>query len=308
MIVAAKSAKEIGDIISWINKKLHVARKQGEKLSINCLNSVGTYLISTEIDKGVKRKLGRKIKFNNDAIKDITVTGFPLLSEGSNAVIATTEGFEIDVSKLPDDCDKFIIGVEFRVSNKLINRFVERTYKIEPLKEEDEYWMHAAIKSPRLLQDIYNRGVDLTGVDVTVDVGIINDVKICVPKEVIKSLKITRQWIKEKERQKKEKLSWEHMKLQRGCGKKIEFKKIENLANYCSPSNFEKKFVMVEGPFKLEKCFSKKDYFEDIYFPTFPKVMGVVSRTDLNIENPAADGKLIYKKSEFKEGIVNMFA
>jgi len=157
------------------------------------------------------------------------------------------------------------------------------------------------------LNDIYNRGIKIEGVDVTVDVGIINDIKVSIPPEIIRSLEITGKWIKEHERQKKFKLSMDHLRLHKSA-KNIEYDKIDKLSKYCSPLKFKDSYLDISGPFIIDDCFSKKDYFDDFYFPTFPRVMGVINRTDLSIENPAKEGELIYKKTKFKKGIEDMFA
>ena len=49
------------------------------------------------------------------------------------------------------------------------------------------------------------------------------------------------------------------------------------------------------------------DFYEKLPFPTWPRSMKVVSRTDLNFENPTADGNLIYKKDSFAEEIGKIF-
>lgn len=303
----AKSVKEIGDTLNWINEKLKVTNILGKKFCINCIENQGLYEISVRIDQGIKRKLGRKLKFNSRLVNNVSILGFPILTDGSDASSLTPEGYEIDVNKLPDSCDAFIISVNFKILDSIIDRLVVRQSKREPLKEEETYWIHTALKSPKLLTDIYNRGIKIEGVDVTVDVGIINDIKLSIPPEIIKSLEITDKWIKEHERQKKIKLSMEHLRVHRGA-KNIEYDKIERLSSYCSPIKFKDSYLDITGPFIIDGCYSKKDYFEDFYFPTFPRVMGVINRTDLSIENPAREGKLIYKKTKFKRGIKDLFA
>ena len=42
-------------------------------------------------------------------------------------------------------------------------------------------------------------------------------------------------------------------------------------------------------------------------FPTWPKNVTVVSRTDLNLEKCAAEGVLVYKKAAFLESVAKVF-
>ena len=60
--------------------------------------------------------------------------------------------------------------------------------------------------------------------------------------------------------------------------------------------------------FRYDYCEPGKFYFDKLPISPIPATMKVITRTNLHKKRMAAEGKLIYKKKEFREGIVHMFA
>jgi hypothetical protein len=58
-------------------------------------------------------------------------------------------------------------------------------------------------------------------------------------------------------------------------------------------------FIEVKDDFHYSDCIRGVDIYGTLPFPTWPKSMKVVSRTDLNFDTPATNGTLIYKKGNF---------
>ena len=67
-------------------------------------------------------------------------------------------------------------------------------------------------------------------------------------------------------------------------------------------------FVDVKSPFRYSDCIRGKEFYDKIPFPTFPKTMKVISRTDLSLDKPAAEGRLIYKKKDLQDKISEVFS
>jgi len=62
----------------------------------------------------------------------------------------------------------------------------------------------------------------------------------------------------------------------------------------------------VEQDFRYHDCFRGVDYYA-APFPTWPKFMTVVTRTDLNLSKPAAEGFLEFNQKDFKTKINDIF-
>ena len=60
-------------------------------------------------------------------------------------------------------------------------------------------------------------------------------------------------------------------------------------------------------PFRYSDCIRGKELYDAIPFPTFPKSIKIVSRTDLSLDKPANEGRLIYKKKNFQKKISKIF-
>jgi hypothetical protein len=71
------------------------------------------------------------------------------------------------------------------------------------------------------------------------------------------------------------------------------------------PTRF-KNFVDITPPFRYHNSKQGTDFYD---FPgqVLPKAMTVVSRTDLNLQNPAREGKVIYKKRDLFSELDKIF-
>jgi len=80
-----------------------------------------------------------------------------------------------------------------------------------------------------------------------------------------------------------------------------EFKVLVDLESLFFPEEFSK-FVDVIKDFRYSSCYKGKEFFE-LPIPLIPKKMNVISRADLTLEKPAAEGTLVYKNSLFVDAI-----
>jgi hypothetical protein len=94
--------------------------------------------------------------------------------------------------------------------------------------------------------------------------------------------------------QQQQKYTGEEMKLLR------ELQELFNAARF-------RQFIDITEDFYYSDCVRGGEFYEQMPFPTWPKTMKVVSRTDLNFENPTAEGNLVYKKANFANEIGKIF-
>jgi hypothetical protein len=83
-----------------------------------------------------------------------------------------------------------------------------------------------------------------------------------------------------------------------------EFKILVDLEALFLPGEFSK-YVDVLRDFRYSDCYKGKEYYE-LPFEILPKKMNVISRADLTLEKPAAEGTLLYKNNLLIEAIKNV--
>jgi len=170
--------------------------------------------------------------------------------------------------------------------------------------DRDEYWMHAQLKHLSVLKTTYGR-LDLRDMDFILDVGIHQTLKTRIPTQIIRELEVIRDLISETDRGRKFKLAFKHLQMRRRRQIRDVQNTLADLQKIFLPTTFST-FIEVERPFRYSDSVRGSDFY-DIPFQTFPKTMKVISRTDLSLSTPAADGKLIFKRKELGDEISKIF-
>jgi hypothetical protein len=281
---------------------------RNQEIRIKAPESVGEYSAVVEVRSRLLRKLGRTIRFYNPEIVRVEVRSLPLLVDQSGALTRTDEGFELHTDRLTPDADLFVINVNYRLRGSgFLDAIVRRDYDLDPRSTEShsEYWMSAQLRHLNLLQSRYGR-IDLRDVDFRVDVAIHQDVLTSVPRAFIHELEVVSRLIHETEREKKVRLALDHLRTRSGTVTGKESEILAQIQDLFAPSRF-RAFVDVKNAFRYADVRKGLDYFGRIPFPTFPRQVTVVSRTDLSLDKPAAHGTLIYKKADFQKTLAEIF-
>lgn len=305
----AKDVSEAVAVAERIYKALfEVSKITSQEIRVKCPDNIGEYSVAFEIRRGLLKRLKRKIPFDHPDLRRVSMHSTPLMKSESDAIVYTENGFEILLDKLSKDTDTFWATIEYDIKDKkFLDELVQRDRQTESITAtKNEYWMHAQLKNLRALQTNYGR-LDLQDVDFFVDVAVHQDLKTKIPKPFTEDLEIIAKWISEKEREKKHKLSMAHMRQQRAkryAGREQEV--LKDLQDLFIPEHFCT-FIDVALPFRYSDCIRGKEFYDKIPFPTFPKAMKVISRTDLSLDKPAAEGKLVYKKMDFQDKISEVF-
>jgi hypothetical protein len=203
---------------------------------------------------------------------------------------------------LPPECDLISISTTYKIDDpSLLDDLVYRTQGHEPGgTENNEYWMSAQLKHPKVLRDNFGR-FDLRAVDVTVDVGIYNELKNTIPPAFVRRLKAFFAVMAEKDPRRQHMAIPELRRLAREGTAGREFKIVVDLEALFMPGTFSK-YVEVMRDFSYSDCYKGKECYE-LPIEIIPKTVNIVSRADLTLEKPAADGILVYKNSLFIEAI-----
>ena len=203
---------------------------------------------------------------------------------------------------LPPESDLISVSVSYRIDDvSLLKDIVDRTKGHEPGGvERNEYWMHAQLKHPKVLMDKFGR-FDLRDVDVTVDVGVHNELKATLPPPFIRRLKMFFDVMAETDPRRQHLAIPQLRQLAKSKTAGREFKILVDLESLFMPGAFSK-YVDVIKDFRYSSCYKGREFFE-LPIEIIPKKMNVISRADLTLENPTADGTLIYKNNLFIDAI-----
>lgn len=274
-----------------------------EEMTVLCPDNTQKYSIAFQVKKNI---FNRSKKFEFGKVKRVHLRPLHSLQRVDDAVSILDNGFKISFSDLSQD-DMYILDVESHIDNsRFIDSLVKRNVAREtPTPEFREFWMHAQLKHLDALKGKYYN-IDLRDVDFSVDVGIHQDIKVSIPSIFKDELQTIVNLVKSTGRSEKWKYAMQHLHTKGKGYTGKEFEILDELQDLFYPSEFCK-FIDVKRQFNYHDCQRGTEFYETLPFPTWPKTMKVISRTDLNFENPASDGVLKYKQNDFKKEIMKVF-
>lgn len=301
----AAKLSEIADKISKVIDKIYVLKKEGQGLSIKVPERTCQYDAAVRVQKhGLATK---NILFPLPEVERITATCMPSFFYLTNAIVKVPEGFILHYNAIPEGTELVLLNFEYRIPNPaFITNLVERSVSVEPLQydDRDEYWMNAQLKFPQALQKIYSH-LSLQDIDLNVDVAVDNEVKTTIPNYVTRGLRAIRKLLSQSDRNLTHTAFIEYLRTRRQIGTDI-YTLIAEINALFIPERFMK-FVEVTEPFRYYNSRQGTE-FHDFPGQVVPKTMRVTSRTDLNLETPAKEGKVIYKKKSLSEELAKVFS
>jgi hypothetical protein len=280
---------------------------EGQEMTVLCPEGVQKFSIA--LTPKTSHLLPKSVKFSYGVPIRIEIRQVMGLLNLSDAVEITTNGFKVKLNKLTPG-ELYILDVEYHIDDhRFLDSLVDRTFPRDVPHTSDEsirqYEMSAQLKHLSVLKQKYYN-VNLRDVDFTVDIAVHQDVKTTVPGIFRQQLETLVEFSKKKGRSEKFKLMMRSLQLQnqKYAGKELDI--LENLHELFTPMKF-RRFVDVLKDFHYSDCMRGSDFYDTLPFPTWPKSMKIVSRTDLNLERPAADGVLAYKHADFVSEIEKVF-
>jgi hypothetical protein len=205
---------------------------------------------------------------------------------------------------LPEDADMISVTVNYRINQfEALDDLVDRQTAHEPSgSDKNEYWMSAKLKHPKDLVEHANfKRFDLRDVDVTVDVGVHNELKSNIPSAFIQRLRLFFEAMEETDPRRQHLALPQLRRLAKADTAGREFKILIDLENLFLPTTFSK-YVDVRKDFRFSDCYKGKEFYE-LPIDILPKRMNIIARADLTLEKPAAEGVLVYKNNLFTEAI-----
>ena len=293
-----KSVEMVLDILS----KTKGIETESKELFIRSPESIVSFSVAFKINR--PSLISKKINFSIPNIQRISlyslVPYFPL----PTFQMREESGFVLKLEDVPKEVKNLLLNVEYKIpSPRFIHDLIQTNVATETATDQDAYWMHAALKHPAYLKKMYTN-LEVRDIDFNVDVAIYKEIKSVVPKSVIKTLSLLRELSSTTDRNRAIRLT--HQLLAARRGSKDPYEIMSQAQSLFMPHSF-RKFIEVSSPFR---------YYDAIIGPSFydrtmqilPKTMKVVSRTDLDLNNPAADGKMYYKKKSLYDDLSKLFS
>ena len=278
-----------------------------KEVVIDCIGMSQEFRLSFEAKSGILKSPKIRFPFGKPSRVNLTpVRGGASLN---GAINLTDSGFEISSNKMQLH-DLFFLEVRYDgLKEDYIDSIVQKSHAVETVKEkENEYWLHAALKHPEVLSDRYGT-FEIRDLDLSVDVGIAQDVKTAIPNVFRAELEAAvtlldetnphnvivsgRNYIQQRKR--------------RGMNSKSLKEVMSDVQELFFPNHFSK-FVKVKGgTFSYRDCYQGRSFYDTLPFATIPKNMTVVCGADLNLDNYVATDTLIYNKYDFLDSFKKIF-
>jgi hypothetical protein len=280
---------------------------EGQELTFLCPENIQRLSLVFRCKRGI---LGGSKSFPFPNIEGIRLRSLtPLQDITSEAIQRLDEGgFRITYKPLIEE-SLYMLDVDFEIeSEKLLDSIVHKRVQREtPHEDKRQYWMHAQLRFVEPFRRMFSN-LRLEDLDFGVNVGVHEDIKTSVPSDLRRELELIVRWIKTRDREEKARLSREHLRLKRRSPsiRRTQLLKIlENLQELFLPSSF-RRFLDVKRDFYYHDCYRGCEYYT-LPFPTWPKFMRVISRTNLTLNKPAAEGVLEFKQRDFKKTLEDIF-
>jgi len=297
----------IAEHVYKVWRKIPKTKILSQEVTINVPESTVDYTLAARIPKDF-RSMRRLIKISAPSIIRVSASSLsPLPGTIRSAVKKAVYDDDSVVYALvpeliPKETELISMTINYKIDDiSVLNDLVSRTKAHEPSGSDlNEYWLSAQLKHPKVLVDRFGR-FDLNDVDVTIDVGVHNELKNAIPKSLTRRLKAFFDVMRETDPRKQYRAipQLRRLAMQKTAGK--EFKIIFDLDSLFLPGTFSK-FIDVKRDFRYSGCYRGSECFE-LPVQIIPKKMNVISRADLTLEKPAADGILVYKNHLFTEEI-----
>lgn len=283
---------------------------EGQDVTFLCPENRQKWSIVFTAKKGL---LSGKKTFPFPSIRNVSVQSIiPYKNITDSCVSSLPEGgFELSYKRLTPNTP-YLLDAEIEIgeSRFMDHMIYKKVQNDTPVKGKKKYWMQAQLKFIDVFEKMFS-DIRLEDLDFDVRVSTHEDIHTSVPGLFRRELEVIVEWMSETERERKRRLSREHMRLLRARrggrskrGKSI-LSLIQELQDIFLPGTF-RTFLDVKRDFRYHDCLRGVDYYS-APFPTWPKFMTVVTRTNLNLHKPAASGLLEYDQKDFKDKISDVF-
>lgn len=204
--------------------------------------------------------------------------------------------------------DLFLLNITYQGLNKNFEDALGRKDhpKENPKGSKSGYSLHAELKHPSLLKEKY-AVLDLRDITFDVNMDVSRDIKMLIPSAFKHELDAAVTLLQETNPHEILTVGRRHIAAKRRrSSKENALKILSDMQSLFLPNNFAT-FVNGKEDFSYYDCERGVNFYDKLPFPTWPRTMKVVSRTDLNLNKLTATGSLMYKKDDFLDKIKKIF-
>jgi len=300
--------RDIGEIINLVDRlsgRLNAFNIIGRGVTLNV--SQGNFDIELGFEVRPGRPLNRVVKIPIFDAQRANLTSLPSFAVLDDALIFDeNDGIVLSLDNMPEGVDSILLNIRCPLKHRrFMSRLVNKQVQVEPRNDVTSYWMTAQFKHLKPLKDKLD-SLRVEDLDFFVGVHIEQDIKDIIPHAFIRQLEVGRDLLQTKDREKKQSLAREHLRLAQS-NKLVgnEEKVIEKIEDLLKPSNFESYLDLI-GQFYYHDCSQAGSFFRVPNF-VIPSMMRVVSKTNLTLEEPAKKGELKFKRREFENSFEEIF-
>lgn len=300
--------RDVGEIINLVDRlsgRLNAFNVIGRGVTLNV--SQGNFDIELGFEVRPGRPLNRVVKIPIFDAQRASLTSLPSFTVLDDALIFDeTDGIVLSLDYMPDGVDSILLNIRCPLKHRrFMSRLVNKQVQVEPRNDVTSYWMTAQFKHLRPLRDKLD-SLRVEDLDFFVRVHIEQNIKEIIPHAFIRQLEVGKELLQTKDREKKQSLAREHLRLAQS-NKLVgnEEKVIEKIEDLLKPSNFESYLDLI-GQFYYHDCFQAGSFFRVPNF-VIPSMMRVISKTNLTLKEPAKKGELKFKRREFEDDFEEIF-
>lgn len=247
----------------------------------------------------------KKITFRTGVPNNIEIRSLTSSANLSNCIKRLDDGFEILTERMNQE-DLVLLDLEYPLDTPgFIKAIVDSTStKESPKGEESEFWLHAQLRYPVVLAQKYSK-FDIKELEVVVRVPVSNYISLSIPASFKAEMDALYEFTNSKNPHEDIVRAINYTKLKRRrSGKNYQQVLAEMQGLFVS--NTFRTFLDVPASFEYHDSIKGSSYYDSIPFPTYPKFMEVITRTDLSLDRFAAEGTLKFKRDMFTDEIVKI--
>ena len=240
----------------------------------------------------------KKIIFRTGRPNKVEIRSLTSSANLWSSVRMLDDGFEISTDRMNEE-DLVMLDLEYPLGTPgFLDSIVDTTStKESPKGEESEFWLHAQLRYPAVFEKKYSK-FDVRDLEVIVRVPVSNYISLSIPSSFKAEMDALNDFTSSSNPHEDIVRARKYTMLRRGRPGKNYQQILAEMQGLFGSNTFGT-FLDIPTPFEYHDSIKGASYYDSIPFPTYPKFMEVVTRTDLSLERCAAEGVLKFKREKF---------
>lgn len=301
---AQKGVEQVAKVAQKMDEKIGEDFEiSGREIRILCSENLQRYSMALRPKKvGL---LHTKTRVEIGAVKRCQMSSLRGL-EQTKAINILERGFEIDLRKLVAGED-YLLETEYEIkdSDYLENLVSREDPRETPSAQSISYWMYAQLKFPEFLRGRFG-AINLRDLPFLVDVAVHKDLNTHIPKTLLERLETIKNLARPIDTNKKFQ-EWDNLRNTHfGVKGKSDLDVTKEVYQIFTPERFKNFVDVTGGRYSIFSTTPGSSMFDFSYF-SWPRTMTVVSRADLTLDLPVAEGNLVFKRRDMLDKVDAIF-